>query len=1105
MQANNGNMPTTTQPIPKPPVDPLVGPLIGNALQIGVEAPVQAFMRLAEEYGPIYQIQLPGGSPIIVSNFALVDEICDQARFDKFLHAPLANIRDFAGDGLFTAYTEEPNWHKAHQILLPAFGMNAMRNYFPMMVEIADQLVAKWDRHATNHDTDGEIDSEVDVVADMTRLTLDTIALCGFDYRFNSFYQEEMHPFIDGMVRSLREALERVQRLPLQHKLMFGKHRQYEQDIADMNALVDAVIQERKESGEELAAKKDLLSLMLSGVERATGETLDDLNIRYQVITFLIAGHETTSGLLSFATYFLLKHPAVLAKAYAEVDRVLGADLAVTPTYEQMHGLRYLGQILKETLRIWPTAPAFSLYPHEDTLIGNGYRIPKGQDLIVLVPTLHRDPKVWGDNANLFDPENFTAEAEKARPANAYKPFGNGQRACIGRQFAMQEATLALAMILQRYRLIDHTDYQLKVKETLTLKPDGFKIKLRKRTDAERATSQEDSIAVQPKKAEVPPQITWTTEHAPQHHTPLLVLYGSNMGSSEELAQRIAGDGEAQGYVTTVAPLDDHVGKLPQEGGLVIVTSSYNGKPPDNAVRFCEWLETDEFAAACQGVRYTVFGCGNRDWATTYQAIPQLIDSKLAAAGATRLYARGEADARDDFFGDFQSWYEPLWAELATAFGLNDPGTPPAAKAPLFQVELVSAKHANPFIAGFGAQPMRVLQQRELQNHSGDHPSTRSTRHIELALPEGVTYQTGDHLGVIPRNHLPLVERVLTRFGLDKDVVIQLRKTGSGKTALPLDQPITVSELLSTYVELQEVTTQQQIETLAKYTECPPEKMKLLALAGEGETDDDAARAFYRAEVLTKRKSLLDLLEEYPACALPFNLYLEMLPTLRPRYYSISSSPLHDPQRCTITVGVVDAPARSGRGQYRGVCSNYLAQKRTDHEVHAFVRDNQSAFRLPADPMTPLIMVGPGTGLAPFRGFLQERAILKQQGHAVGPSLLFFGCRHAEQDFIYADELVEFAEQGVTTLVTAFSRQDPAQKVYVQQRILEQKEAVWTLLEQGATIYICGDASRMAPDVRRAFGTIYQEKMHVDETTADGWLNELEAEQHYLQDVWASA
>lgn len=183
MQANTGTKHRTMQPLPKPPASPLVAPLVGNALQIGVEAPVQAFMRLAAEYGPIYQIELPGGSPIIVSNFALVDEICDETRFDKFIHAPLANIRDFAGDGLFTAYTQEPNWQKAHQILMPAFGMSAMRNYFPMMVEIAGQLLAKWERLAP--------DGEIDVVADMARLTLDTIALCGFDYRFNSFYQED--------------------------------------------------------------------------------------------------------------------------------------------------------------------------------------------------------------------------------------------------------------------------------------------------------------------------------------------------------------------------------------------------------------------------------------------------------------------------------------------------------------------------------------------------------------------------------------------------------------------------------------------------------------------------------------------------------------------------------------------------------------------------------------------------------------------------------------------------------------------------------------------------------------------------------------------------
>jgi cytochrome P450/NADPH-cytochrome P450 reductase len=222
---------------------------------------------------------------------------------------------------------------------------------------------------------------------------------------------------------------------------------------------------------------------MLSGVDKKSGERLDDLNIRYQVITFLIAGHETTSGLLSFAIYFLLQNPEVLARAYEEVDRVLGPDPSGPPSYAQVNQLTYLDQVLKESLRLWPTAPVFALSPHKETMIGERYRMKKPYQIVVLTPMLHRDPAVWGERAEVFDPANFSREAERRRPANAYKPFGNGQRACIGRQFALQEAALVLGMVLQRFKLIDHTGYRLQLKETLTIKPDGFRIRVRRRTD----------------------------------------------------------------------------------------------------------------------------------------------------------------------------------------------------------------------------------------------------------------------------------------------------------------------------------------------------------------------------------------------------------------------------------------------------------------------------------------------------------------------------------------------------------------------------------------------------------------------------------------------
>ena len=214
-----------------------------------------------------------------------------------------------------------------------------------------------------------------------------------------------------------------------------------------MNALVDEVIRRRKAGGTEaIAANRDLLSYMLTGVDKQTGEGLTDTNIRYQILTFMIAGHETTSGALSFALYFLLKHPEIAARAYEEVDGVLGADLASLPAYAQVRQLTFISQILKEALRLWPTARDLR-HPYQATTLGSRYSIVPEDRLMVLTPSLHRDRAVWGDDAEAFNPDRFVEPQPPAKiPPNAYLPFGTGQRACIGRQFALQEATLVLEM-----------------------------------------------------------------------------------------------------------------------------------------------------------------------------------------------------------------------------------------------------------------------------------------------------------------------------------------------------------------------------------------------------------------------------------------------------------------------------------------------------------------------------------------------------------------------------------------------------------------------------------------------------------------------------------
>ena len=949
-------------PIPHPPRTPW----LGNLLSLGATSPVQNMAKLARQYWPIYWLDMRGKPLVVVSGHDLVDELCDESRFDKSVRGALRLVRNFAGDGLFTAYTQEPNWSKAHNILLPNFSQRAMQGYHAMMLDIALQLVLKWERL--------NADDEVDVVHDMTSLTLDTIALCGFDYRFNSFYRETNHPFVDAIGGALSGTMEQSGRLPLEDLIRKDRDRKLRADIRHMNETVDGIIRERRESGEDLGRKQDLLSYMLSGVDKKTGERLDDLNIRYQIITFLIAGHETTSGLLSFAIYALLNNPHVLARAYEEVDRVLGSDPSRMPSYAQVNQLTYVSQILKETLRLWPTAPAFALAPHKDTVIGGRYAMKKSYQIVVLVGcTPPRPRRVGGQRRGL-------------RPRQL-QPRG---RARAARQ--------CLQAIRQRPARVHRPP----------VRPAGGDARPRDDPAALRADRPQALPAQDQGKPHHQARRPHDHAQAPDVGRPLR-RRAARRGDHDRCGAHRGGEPRAPG---TLDPAARAVRVESRDGG--------GPRPPDRRGRPGPGLRRDRGPArrlrgavaerrrrhdrhrvvqrhaarqcrpssvtgcagatlesgALEGVSYAVFGCGNQDWASTFQAIPRLIDDKLAEYGARRIMPRGEGDARDDFDGQFHTWYKPLWNTVAAELGIDLEGRGTPAKEPLYTVEIVPGQRMSPFVDSLGARAMTVTVNRELHRRDGPNPSDRSTRHVELELPAGVTYRAGDHLGVIAHNADALVKRVAARFGFERDAFVRLRRTGARKSFLPVDETISVYRLLGDYVELQDVATRSQIQTLVEHTECPWTRPRLAALAG----DDEASAARYKAEVMATRKSLVDLLEEYPACALPFHVYLEMLSPLAPRYYSISSSPLRDERHLSITVGVVDAPARSGRGTYRGVCSNYLCHQEDATVIYAFVKDTKSAFRLPEDAATPIIMIGPGTGLAPFRGFLQERAWLKSQG-----------------------------------------------------------------------------------------------------------------------------
>lgn len=446
--------------LPELPHPPRRVPILGDVLGISPDILTQPSRELAG-LGPVFEFRFLGARYVVAAGADAVAELNDESRFCKHVGPDIDALRLLGGDGLFTAYNDEPNWQRAHDVLMPAFSQQAMRRYHSIMFDVADELVARWDERAATGET-------VDVSADTTRVTLETIGRCAAGHPFGCFASEEVHPFVEHMVAGLHGS----DRVGVLRETFLPKYfaRRAERPVrhhaAQMHALADEIIAERVRGG--LGHHDDLLELMLVS-------DLDRSNIRYQLINFLVAGHETTSGALSFALYFLSQHPEAAQRVRAEVADVWGDD--VRPDFELIAKLRYVRRVFDESLRLQPTVPGYYRAAREDTVLAGVHPMRKGDWVLTLLSALHRDQR-WGDDPDAFDPDRFEPERVRARPAGLYKPFGTGPRSCIGRQFALHEAVLLLAVLLRRYELVPDPDYRLQVTQRLTLLPKGFQLTL---------------------------------------------------------------------------------------------------------------------------------------------------------------------------------------------------------------------------------------------------------------------------------------------------------------------------------------------------------------------------------------------------------------------------------------------------------------------------------------------------------------------------------------------------------------------------------------------------------------------------------------------------
>jgi len=455
---------------------------------------------------------------------------------------------------------------------------------------------------------------------------------------------------------------------------------------------------------------------------------------------------------MMFLLYNLLQHPEALQKCYAEVDEVLG-DRSLQ--MEDIPKLKYLDAAMREALRYLGPIPAMTRHAKKMRLLAGKYRVTPADAIFCNFKGLHHDPTVWGDDCNEFKPERFLDGKFEKMPANCWKPFGTGIRACIGRYLAEQEIVMAMAMIFQRfvveqadpdYKLSKscpfpspklHTkheaDQAAEVKSTLTIKPDHFDIRVRRRPG-------KDHLFLFTSGAAPAPQPTKASAAANTDNLkPIEVFFGGNTGTCKSFGEDLetSAPNFGLGVPNKIRNLDEAVENLPKDRPIIIITASYEGLPPDNARNFVAWLETRAKDPAnstlLAGVTYAVFGVGNKDWAATFYRIPKLVDDLMEKLGATRLVPAGYVDVSQDIAGPFEEWKTVLFPKLRELSGVTSDVQGSEMTVAITQPETPSK------LAGEDVSEAVVLSNKIVAKR-GLGPEKRQ---IDVLLPPGVEYRSG--------------------------------------------------------------------------------------------------------------------------------------------------------------------------------------------------------------------------------------------------------------------------------------------------------------------------------------------------------------------------
>ena len=535
------------------------------------------------------------------------------------------------------------------------------------------------------------------------------------------------------------------------------------------------------------------------------------------------------------------------------------------------------------------------------------------------------------------------------------------------------------------------------------------------------------------------------------------ILFGSQTGNAQNLAKKSAKTLTDKGFnVTTLSMTDFKPNNIKKLKNLLIIVSTHGeGDPPDTALTFHEFLHGKR-APKLEELNFSVLSLGDSSYEFFCQTGKEF-DERLEEIGGKRLFPRVDCDL--DFEEPANEWLEGVLSELGNTSSAAGQSPVSQGTAPTVETEY---SRSNPFLA-------EVL---DIQNLNG-RGSNKETLHIELSLEEsGLTYRPGDSLGIYPKNEPELVETLLQELSFNPEETVTINKKGEIRS---------IKEALLSEFEIT-VLTKPLLEKLAAYS--------------TNEALQDLLKNQDKLKSYVDGRDLLDLVKEFGPWNLNSQTLVSQLRKLPARLYSIASSYTANPEEVHLTIGAVRYNAHDR--ERKGVCSILCAERlNPGDKLPVFIQQNEN-FKLPENPDTPVIMIGPGTGIAPFRSFMQER----EESGAEGKSWLFFGDQHFVTDFLYQTEWQNYLKDGVLTKMNvAFSR-DTAEKVYVQHRMLEHSKELFEWLQQGAAVYICGDEKHMAHDVHETLISIIEKEGNLNREDAEKYLAAMQQDKRYQRDVY---